>query len=430
VTLIILRTIIIFFENFCGMFAALIFLGYAPKAVWRKTLVYGLLLAGLSNLTYFIPIDSIRHPVNWALYFFVYKVIFRHRWWECVKSIVTATLIFIFIPDMVGQFVMEWIVGTPQLMSDRFWAIAALVMPPLFSSMIFLAFMLRRAGTKWAIILTRIKNNPQDLRLFAAIILQIGLLLLCLDASVFSKGYLWESIALFVTWGVVMGLNFFIIYTAVRSRERKIMTSASDLISGSINDLVNSVRSQRHDFSNHLQVITALHCNDQKEELGEYLAGLNADVSFYNQVLKVDNPFIAALLNAKITKADAGRIRLETEVNASLSDMKSSILDIVRILGNLLDNAIEAVERQETEDKWISLAVRESGPFLFFEVSNPGTIEAEAAEKLFQPGFTTKGEAHAGLGLYSALELARKLGGHIKFTSEAHNIKFSLFIPR
>lgn len=429
-TLIILRSIIGFFEEFSGLFAALIFLGYDPKAVWRKTLVYGLLLAGLCNLTYFIPIDGIRHPVNWALFFIVYKSVFRHRWWECVKSVVTATLIFSLIPGLVGQFFIEWIWGAPQLMSVRFWVIAALVMPPLFSSMIFLAFLLRRVGTKWAMILTRIKNNPQDLKLFAAIILQLWLLFLCLDASIFSKGALWKSIALLVAWGVVMGLNFFIIYTAVRSRERKIINSAKDLISGNVTDLLNSVRSQRHDFINHLQVITALHSSEQKEKLGEYLSGLNAEASFYNQVLKVDNPFVAALLNAKMARADTGRIRLETEVNANLADMKSGILDIVRILGNLLDNAIEAVERQNMEDKWIRLAVRENGPLLFFEVSNPGIIETETAEKMFQPGFTTKGQAHAGLGLYSALELARKLGGHIIFTSEASHIKFSLIIPR
>lgn len=66
------------------------------------------------------------------------------------------------------------------------------------------------------------------------------------------------------------------------------------------------------------RVIAALHCNDQKEELSHYLAGLNAEVSFYNQVMKIDNPFIAALLNAKIAKVYASRARLETEVNISL----------------------------------------------------------------------------------------------------------------
>lgn len=428
-TLIICRTIVAFFDVFCGMFAAMIFLGYEPKAVWRKVFIYGLLNAILAQLTY-NEFESIRIPINILMSFLTYIAIFKYSWWECFKNIVISLLFFTMVPDIVGMLLMEHITGSTQFISESFWVTAVMIMPPLNSSMVPLAYLLRRVGKRWSFILARIKTDTKDLKLFTAIILQVGLIFLCLDESIYYAGGFWKRFTLFIAWMVIVGLNFFIVFTTVRSRERRIMTSASHLITDSVSDLVNSVRIQRHDFINHIQVINALHHNNQKEELGEYLAGLNAEVSFYNQVMKVDNPFIAALLNAKITRADAERIKLETEIEASLSGIKSNVLDIVRILGNLLDNAIEAVECQDTEDRWISITVREKGPFMIFEVNNPGTIVPEEKEKLSQPGFTTKSDNHAGLGLYSAFELARKMGGHITCTSEAHQIKFSLIIPK
>ncbi|MDD3364520.1 MAG: GHKL domain-containing protein [Syntrophomonas sp.] len=207
-------------------------------------------------------------------------------------------------------------------------------------------------------------------------------------------------------------------------------TSAEEVISSSVTDFFNTVRSQRHDFSNHLQVIAALNHNNQKDELETYIVDLNFEVSAYNQVLKVDNPFVSALVIAKMARADAGRIRFEMDVNTPLADTTRNILAIVSILGNLLDNAIEAVEQQELENKWVRLLIHKKGPFLILEVSNPGTIEPEIAASLFQPGFTSKDRFHEGLGLYSASELARRLGGSIEYNFKTNRITFSLLIPK
>jgi len=429
-SLIIFRTVVIFFEVFCSILAMLILLGYDLKTIWRKTLVFGLIWTIPANLTYLINIESIRNPINWIISIIIYKIVFRDKWWISIRNFWIAAFIFAIPPGIVGQLILEWIMGPYQNVfqtSVQFWFIAALILPPIFSLNILIAFLLRRAGKRWAYLLIRIKPGSQDFIFFIAIFLQTALVFWCIDTTGVNIKL---SSILFGAWMIIIGLNVYIMYHTIRSRERIIMTSAEEVISSSVTDFFNTIRSQRHDFSNHLQVIAALNHNNRKDELEAYIADLNSEVSSYNQVLKVDNPFVSALVNAKMARADAGRIRFEMEAKTPLADTTRNILAIVSILGNLLDNAIEAVEPQGLDDKWVRLVIHKKGPFLILEVSNPGTIEPEIASSLFRPGFTSKGQFHDGLGLYSARELARKMGGCMEFYSENNAITFSLLIPK
>lgn len=424
----IFRSIVTFFQPFCGMLATLIMLGFDIKAIWRRTFVFSLILTIIISFTYLIQIEIIRHLTNWTLTVVVYKMIFQHSWWVSIRNFMIMFFIFEVPPGILGVFIMDWIMGPYQNVfqdSVQFWSISMLVLPPLSLVMVLLAFLLRKTAQRWTSMLNAIKSNSQDAVFFIAIIVQTALVFLCLEAT--SDGAKFSNI-LFGAWAIIIGLNVYIMYCALRAREHSIMTSAEEVISSNVTDFVNTVRSQRHDFSNHLQVITALCHNNQKDELEAYISDLDSEAYFYNQILKLDNPFIAALVNAKIARANAGKIRLETEVNTPLASIISSSLSIVRILGNLLDNAIEALEQQELEDKWIRLLIHEKGPFIVFEVSNPGIIENELAAYLFQPGFTSKEQVHAGLGLYSASKLARKLGGFVEYSSIHNSITFALFI--
>lgn len=427
--LIVFRSIVSFFQPFCGILATLIMLGYDIKDIWRKTFVFSLILTILVGFTYLIQNELIRHLTNWTATVIVYKAIFKHSWWISIRNYLIMFFIFQVPPCIVGMLIMEGIMGPYQNVQHtvQFWAISMLVITPLSLAMVLSAFLLRKTAQRWTGLLKGIRSNSQDAVFLIAVIIQTALIFLCLEATANSANF---SNILFSAWMIIIGLNVYIMYSAIRFREHTIMTSAEQVISSNVADFINTVRSQRHDFSNHLQVITALCHNNQQDELKAYVAALNAEARFYNQILKVDNPFIAALVNAKIARSDAGKIRLETEINTSLASINRNSLAIVRILGNLLDNAIEVLEQQELEDRWIRLLIHEKGPFIVFAVSNPGTITNEAAASLFQPGFTSKDQAHDGLGLYSAGRLARKLGGSVECSSDHNGTTFTLLIPQ
>ncbi|MGE5397988.1 MAG: sensor histidine kinase [Chitinophagales bacterium] len=225
-------------------------------------------------------------------------------------------------------------------------------------------------------------------------------------------------------------MNLFIIYAVVRSTELKTISSAEDTVSNHLIYYVNSIRSRRHDMNNHLQIISGLANTDQIQELNDYIKELGQESFFYSQLMKVDNPFIGALLNAKAVAAEMKNVSLNVQIDVALTDLRGRILEIVRILGNLVDNAIEAAEQNEGEDRWVRVSTYEISPFIAFEVANHGVIEAENTASLFQPGVTSKDKYHSGLGLYSAQELAGKLHGHIQLTTEANQVKFTFLIPK
>jgi len=97
-------------------------------------------------------------------------------------------------------------------------------------------------------------------------------------------------------------------------------------------------------------------------------------------------------------------------------------------MGNLIDNAFDAVEKNEVGGRLVRLDITlERGEYLI-EAANRGVIDPQAVEKVFLPNFTTK-EGHAGLGLDIVKEIVNKYKGSIRLFSEGGETIFSVSIP-
>ena len=151
----------------------------------------------------------------------------------------------------------------------------------------------------------------------------------------------------------------------------------------------------------------------------------------YNNLLKINEPIISALLNSKITQAELKGVKVDIQIDANLTKLSTRAFDVTRILGNIIDNALEAVSNNQEGNRWLKLKIKEKGPLLVFSVTNPGALPEEVVKKVFEPGFTTKNGSNSGLGLYICQQLANKLHGKIDFTSqEEASTTFSLVFPK
>ena len=81
-------------------------------------------------------------------------------------------------------------------------------------------------------------------------------------------------------------------------------------------------------------------------------------------------------------------------------------MDIARILGNLIDNAIEATQTVDGK-KEVTIVIYEEGSGLYLSVSNKYSSSLEVFDKMFEPEFTTKLESHSGIGLCVCRQLAK-----------------------
>ena len=131
-----------------------------------------------------------------------------------------------------------------------------------------------------------------------------------------------------------------------RMIDRKIVEYQSDLMEKHCEEVQNiyeTMRGWRHDYHNHIQTLLAL-CGDE-ERTREYLWKLNDDLTMVDTVIKTGNVMVDAILNSKLSLIKSKGI----EVNAKAivpKELPVSEIDLCTIVGNLLDNAMEAVLRQ------------------------------------------------------------------------------------
>lgn len=195
-----------------------------------------------------------------------------------------------------------------------------------------------------------------------------------------------------------------------------------------IETLMQSARTQRHDFINHLQAVYGLVQMNRFAEAKEYLQTLWQETGDISDIIQLKFPEVSALIHRKVNQAAAQRIMIELDIQADLarSAIKPYCLNIV--LGNLIDNAFEAVQNLDSKERLISIGISERDERYLIKISNSGPSPDEnIISKMFKVGYSTKG-AHRGLGLSSVAETLRKYGGSICFSGNP--VTFTVTIPK
>lgn len=200
----------------------------------------------------------------------------------------------------------------------------------------------------------------------------------------------------------------------------------------SLNSLNNQFRAQRHDFLNHIQVVYSLIELEEYKEAHNYLERVYGDIQRISRVLKTAHPAINAILQAKSDMCRKRGIRMELEISSNLSDLSVPSWEMCRVLGNLIDNAIYALEKDTPPDsRQIAVRLREDLKQYAFEVENNGPpIPAHLWKQIFEPGFTTKGSQGEGMGLFICRQILTEHGGSLEVSSGGGRTVFTGVIPR
>ena len=231
---------------------------------------------------------------------------------------------------------------------------------------------------------------------------------------------------LIVLWGAVADIREAL--NAARIVEQARMLEEANR---QLEDLNGTLRKQRHDFMNHLQVVFSLLELNDADEAMQYVESVYGDIQMAGGVLKTAIPAVNALIAAKRTDCLEHGIRLELEIRSSLKGLPLAGWEMCRVLGNLIDNAREALLADEaTTDRRIDLTIDETPGAYTFRVANNGpAIPPQLHRSIFQLGFTTKSEGH-GSGLSIVEEIVKDYGGEIRVESSEENTVFIGSIPK
>ena len=179
----------------------------------------------------------------------------------------------------------------------------------------------------------------------------------------------------------------------------------------------NEIRKFKHDFNNIILGLDGYINNDDfnKEKLKKYF---NSTIMTFNNNIELNDIVIAKLNSIKVSSlkslitnkvliAQNNNIDIDINIQGEITDFYTDEMQLSRILGVLLDNAIEA-SLELTENKKIEMNIIQINKTTDIQISNTFNNTGTPLEDFNKEGFSTKG-TNRGLGLSSAHEIANKL---------------------
>lgn len=200
--------------------------------------------------------------------------------------------------------------------------------------------------------------------------------------------------------------------------------------------LVDSMRANNHDFTNKLHVILGLIQIGEYEKAEAYIENISIiQRETVSAIMKaIDNASFSALLIGKICRASECNVKFVLEDNCIFKNEDISIPSeaLVTITGNLIDNALDAMNMQiesVNKSKTLTFGVFTKSKNLLITVKDNGPgIPKNIMDKIFEKGFSTKGKGR-GVGLFHTKQLIESLGGSISVESmEGIGTKFTVSV--
>ena len=173
------------------------------------------------------------------------------------------------------------------------------------------------------------------------------------------------------------------------------------------------LRSQKHEYSRHLQYLQSLAYLGKHDDLTEYISAVAKDYRCTEMMINTGHPAITILINTRRNTAEARGIDFAVAVKSDFSKLNIPPWDLNSILGNLIENAIDAAVYDEHPRVAIELS-RQNGRYVIY-ISNNGTAILDQ-DKIYEPGYTTKGSLGRGYGLFLVKQLVEQYGGTIAVT--------------
>jgi two-component system CitB family sensor kinase len=185
-----------------------------------------------------------------------------------------------------------------------------------------------------------------------------------------------------------------------------------------VTGLTTALRAQEHEFNNRLHVVAGLLGLGEADEAARYLAEISHDSTAQAGDLRarIAPPELAALLLAKVTIAAERDVRLTVSPDSHLDLPSVETRSLLTVLGNLIDNAVDAVTG-EPEPRVVDVHVSDAGGEVRMVVSDTGPgVPDDALQEIFVDGYSTKsarGGMRRGLGLALVYRLVHRAGGSI-----------------
>ena len=197
-----------------------------------------------------------------------------------------------------------------------------------------------------------------------------------------------------------------------------------------VQNIYQTMRAWRHDYHNHMQAIKAMMELGKPEELSEYLDNLEKDLDSIDIAIRTGNVGLDAILSSKVSIARKNNI----EVNCTAKvpkDLKISDVHLCAIVGNLMDNAIEACEKMKCSgvsgapNRFIRVYIGLFKSQLYISVTN--STNEKKRRRVSE--LVTKKLGEHGFGLRRIDKIAEKYDGYVNRKNEPGVFATEVLLP-
>ena len=207
--------------------------------------------------------------------------------------------------------------------------------------------------------------------------------------------------------------------------DQRIERFQSDLIAKQtteIQTMYRQMQAWRHDYRNHIQNMKN-RLDSDSGELSQYLDALADDLTEADTLIRTGNVMADALLSGKLAAAQAKGIALHVKAQIP-KGLAMSDVELCALLGNLIDNAMEACEKLPENERFLRVYIdRFKGQFyLSVQNSSPAVVREKGSFR------TTKSGTH-GFGLFRIDRIAKKYNGYVNRQYEEGIFATELMIP-
>jgi len=172
--------------------------------------------------------------------------------------------------------------------------------------------------------------------------------------------------------------------------------------------MYKEMRGWRHDYRSHIQALKGYRDAGANDKIDAYLNKLDKDLTNVNTFISTGNIALNAILNSKLSLAASKDIKINATVNAPEA-LSISEIDLCIIIGNLLDNAVEACEKiSDTAERFIRIYIDVKRSHLYLSVMNA----ASGKPKKLSGTFRTAKTGFHGFGLLRIDRIVAKYGGY------------------
>lgn len=212
-------------------------------------------------------------------------------------------------------------------------------------------------------------------------------------------------------------------------RDKTEVTRLAEELTG-VKKMAWSLRAQNHEFMNKLHTISGLIQLEEYDEALQFISNVAKNRNNISSILtkKIKDPSLSAILFSKYNKAEENRIKFNIDESSKISKLPKFMdsENIVSIVGNLIENSLDAVDNDGSGEVYIKII--QYSELIEIKISDNGPgIKDEYMDKIYEQGFTTK-EGQRGHGMYIVKQIIDRANGKIELKVN-NGVNWNIIIP-